>query len=51
MPIVIVIYVLINVAYLAVLTPAEIISSTAVATDLGNGSSSVFYDLLFMSFK
>ena len=37
MPIVIVIYVLINVAYLAVLTPAEIISSTAVATDLGNG--------------
>ena len=34
MPIVIVIYVLINVAYLAVLTPLEIISSSAVATDL-----------------
>jgi len=34
MPIVIVIYVLINVAYLAVLTPAEIIASPAVATDL-----------------
>ena len=34
MPIVIVIYVLINVAYLAVLSPAEIIASPAVATDL-----------------
>ena len=43
MPIVIVIYVLINVAYLAVLTPAEIISSTAVTTDLGNEFSPVFF--------
>lgn len=36
MPIVIIIYVLINVAYLAVLTPAEIIASPAVATDLAS---------------
>ena len=51
MPIVIVIYVLINVAYLAVLTPAEIISSTAVATDLGNGFSSVFLWSTFYVFQ
>ena len=34
MPIVIVIYIMINVAYLAILTPAQITSSAAVATDM-----------------
>ena len=34
MPIVIVIYIMINVAYLAILTPTQITSSAAVATDM-----------------
>ena len=34
MPIVIIIYIMINVAYLAILTPVEIMSSSAVATEM-----------------
>jgi len=34
MPIVIVIYIMINIAYLAILTPVQIMQSAAVATDM-----------------